>query len=57
MEAIEEDFSGQDYFAIKDPRISFLLPLYIEILEMLHVDPLLLIMERLDDEICEGVTP
>ena len=52
LRAIEEDFSGQRCFTIKDPRISVFLPLYIEILESLNVEPLLLIMERPDDEIC-----
>jgi hypothetical protein len=51
MEAIKEDFSGKAYFVIKDPRISVLLPLYTEILESLHVEPLLLIMERSEEEI------
>jgi hypothetical protein len=46
---ILEDFGKLDLFALKDPRISILLPLYLEVLKELKIKPLFIIMKR--DEI------
>lgn len=51
MQAIDEDFNDQKLFAIKDPRISVLLPIYLEILNTMNIEPLLIMMERPDEEI------
>lgn len=49
--AIREDFPDQNYFVIKDPRISLLIPLYTESLTELGIEPLFIIMERNEEEI------
>lgn len=51
IQAIEDDFDSQDIFAIKDPRISVLLPIYLDILISMSIEPILIMMERPDEEI------
>jgi len=46
---ILEDFGKLDLFALKDPRISVLLPLYLEVLRELKIKPFFIITKR--DEI------
>ena len=51
IQAIEDDFNSQDIFAVKDPRISVLLPIYLDIFISMSIEPLLIMMERPDEEI------
>ena len=46
MKLIEQDFGVSDLFVIKDPRISRLLPLWIDLLDKMHIQPLILIPFR-----------
>lgn len=55
IQAIEDDFHSQDLFAIKDPRISVLLPIYLDIFTSMNIEPLLVMMERPDEEIYQSL--
>ena len=46
IKVIERDFSGSDTFVIKDPRISRLLPLWIDLLDRMHIEPVIVIPFR-----------
>ena len=48
---IQEDFSESDIFGFKDPRISILLPIYVEILEELGIRAVFAIADRQDFEV------
>ncbi len=52
---IEEEFKNDEVFAIKDPRLSLLLPIYLEILEKLNISPILILSEREDAEIIKSI--
>ncbi|MFA7193967.1 MAG: glycosyltransferase [Candidatus Paceibacterota bacterium] len=43
---IKNDFSGTELFGLKDPRISILLPVYIELFKELEIDLRLIISNR-----------
>jgi hypothetical protein len=45
-EEIEKDFSERDFFVIKDPRISRLLPLWLKLLDSAAVEPIIVIPVR-----------
>jgi hypothetical protein len=38
MDQVETEFAGSSLFVVKDPRISRLLPLWIDVLQALHID-------------------
>ncbi|MBT4166182.1 glycosyltransferase [archaeon] len=52
---IKRDFGKLDIFAIKDPRISILLQLYLEIFKELKISPLLIVMNRKNIEIAKSL--
>jgi hypothetical protein len=43
---IERDFAGSGSFVVKDPRISRLLPVWIDVLGDMHIEPIILIPFR-----------
>jgi glycosyltransferase involved in cell wall biosynthesis len=45
-EEIENDFVGSDFFVVKDPRISRLLPLWLKLLDDLKIEPIIVIPFR-----------
>ncbi|MES2223669.1 MAG: glycosyltransferase [Patescibacteria group bacterium] len=50
-EIIERDFADVSVFGFKDPRISILLPLYLELFEEMNLDARLIVCERSSFEI------
>ncbi|MFC1590799.1 glycosyltransferase [Candidatus Omnitrophota bacterium] len=52
---IAQDFNGYEIFGIKDPRISVLLPLYIDILDDLRIKPFYVIAIRKEIEVCRSL--
>jgi hypothetical protein len=56
MKVIERDFSGSDTFVIKDPRISRLLPVWIDLLEEMHIEPVIVIPFRNPLEVAASLT-
>jgi glycosyltransferase involved in cell wall biosynthesis len=45
-EEIENDFLGSDFFVVKDPRISRLLPLWLKLLDGLKIEPIIVVPFR-----------
>ena len=43
---IARDFAGSSSFVVKDPRVSRLLPLWIDVLAGMHIDPIIVIPFR-----------
>ena len=52
---IIRDFDKLDLFALKDSRISVLLPLYLDIFKELKIEPLFIIMKRKEIEIAKSL--
>jgi hypothetical protein len=52
---IARDFTDSELFGIKDPRLSILLPLYLDILNAMSVQPLFVIVERPVVEVAESL--
>ena len=50
-EVIEREFSGKKVFGFKDPRISILLPLYLEVIRELDLEARFVVCERPDPEV------
>jgi hypothetical protein len=46
MDHVETEFASSSLFVVKDPRISRLLPLWIDVLQALHIDPIIVIPFR-----------
>ncbi|MBU0615646.1 MAG: hypothetical protein KJ601_06140 [Nanoarchaeota archaeon] len=55
QQIISTDFKEQDIFAIKEPRISILLPLYLEVFEAIGIDPNFIILERKEIDIINSL--
>jgi len=54
-EIIIRDYGRLEIFALKEPRISILLPLYLEVFKELKIKPLFIIMKRNEIEIAESL--
>ena len=54
-EIIKNDFGKLDLFVIKEPRISVLLPLYLDVLKELKIKPLFIIMKRKEIEVAKSL--
>lgn len=52
---IARDFNQSKLFGIKEPRVSILLPLYLDILNELSIEPLFVVMKRPFQEIAESL--
>ncbi len=52
---ISRDFKNYEVFGFKDPRISILLPLYLEIVKEMNLDARFVICERADIEIALSI--
>jgi len=49
------EFASSSLFSFKDPRISLLLPLYLEVLRDLGIDPHFVVIERKDLEVARSL--
>lgn len=45
-EILERDFGGESLWAVKDPRLCRLLPLWLEVLDRMHIRPCILVIAR-----------
>lgn len=54
-EVLQRDFSASSLFGIKEPRVSILLPLYLDILYEMDIAPFFVVMQRSDKEIAESL--
>lgn len=52
---LSSEFTGKDDMLIKDPRLSVLLPMYLEVLESLKIKPVILISVRNPKEIISSL--
>lgn len=54
--AIEHLYDGEPLIVIKDPRLCRLLPLYLEALDILDIEPLVLLQVRPPSEVCRSLS-